>query len=109
MPYITVDPTTKEIKYLPSVEPNAFMTALGIKPGDKVLEVNGTKYNMDNIYDLVMGSMQWKDGDDITVKINRDGTDSVVSGKVVLPKETKEGYQATDESKKALREVWLKG
>lgn len=109
MPYITVDPSTKEIKFLPSIEPNVFMTTLGIKPGDKVLEVNGTKYNMDNIYDLVMGSMSWKDGDAISVKINRDGKDSVVTGKVALPKETKEGYRASDNSKKALLDAWLKG
>ncbi|MEZ4854224.1 peptidase M61 [Flavobacterium sp.] len=109
MPYITVDPTTKEIKYLPTVEPNAFMTALGIKANDKLLEVNGTKYNMDNIYDLVMGSMSWKDGDAITVTINRDGKNQELKGTVVLPKETKEGYKATDDSKKALREAWLKG
>jgi hypothetical protein len=53
--------------------------------------------------------MSWKDGDDITVTIKRDGKEQILKGKVVMPKETKEGYQITDESKAALREAWLKG
>ena len=109
VPYITVDPSTKEIKVLPGIELNEFMTSLGIKNGDKILAVNGTNYNLDNVYDLVLGSMNWKEGEPITVKINRDGKDLELKGKIVMPKEIKDGYQATDDSKKALREAWLKG
>lgn len=109
IPYITIDPTTKQIKILPGVELNVFMTTLGLKNDDKILAVNGTNYNLDNIYDLVLGSMNWKDGDDITMKINRDGKDMDIKGKVVMPKEKTEGYKATDASKKALLEAWLKG
>ena len=76
---------------------------------DKILAVNGTNYNLDNIYDLIMSSMNWKDGEDITMKINRGGKDMDIKGKIVMPKEKKDGYQATDESKKALRDAWLKG
>jgi C-terminal processing protease CtpA/Prc len=109
MPYITIDPSTKEIKILPSVELNIFMTSLGIKNDDIIKNINGKDYNLDNVYDLVLGSMSWKDGDDITVTIKRDGKEQILKGKVVMPKETKEGYQITDESKAALREAWLKG
>jgi predicted metalloprotease with PDZ domain len=108
-PYITVDPTTKEIMILPSIELNEFMTTLGLKNGDKILAVNGTNYNLDNIYDLVLGSMNWKDGEAMTVKINRDGKEQVLKGKVVMPKEIREGYQTTNEAKKAIKEAWLKG
>ncbi|MCO6174127.1 peptidase M61 [Flavobacterium sp. NRK F10] len=109
VPYITVDPSTKEIKILPNIELNAFMTSLGIKNGDIIKAVDGKEYNLDNVYDLVLGSMNWKDGDDIAVTIKRDGKEQVLKGKITLPKESKEGYQVTDESKKALREAWLKG
>jgi len=108
-PYITVDPTTKEIMILPSIELNEFMTSMGLKNGDKILAVNGTNYNLDNIYDLVLGSMNWKDGEAMTVKINRDGKEQVLKGKVVMPKEIREGYQTTNEAKKAIKEAWLKG
>jgi hypothetical protein len=56
-----------------------------------------------------METMNWKDGDTISVKINRDGKDQTISGKIVMPKEMQDGYQASDESKKAVREAWLKG
>lgn len=108
-PYITVDPATKEIKVLPGIELNEFMKTLGLQNDDKILAVNGTNYNLDNIYDLVMSSMSWKDGDEMTFKINRNGKDLELKGKAIMPKETAEGYKATDASKNALREAWLKG
>ena len=75
----------------------------------KLLAINDKIYNLDNIYDLIMETMNWKDGDTISVKINRDGKDQTISGKIVMPKEMQDGYQASDESKKAVREAWLKG
>jgi predicted metalloprotease with PDZ domain len=108
-PYITVNPTTKEIMILPEIELNVFMTTLGLKNNDTLLAFNGKDYNLDNIYDLIMASMNWKDGEAVTVKIKRDGKEQTVKGNVVMPKEKQEGYQATDDAKKAVREAWLRG
>ena len=108
-PYITVDPTTKEIMILPSIELNSFMTTLGLQNEDKILAVNGTNYNLDNIYDLVLGSANWKDGENMTIKIKRNGKEQELKGKVNMPKEIQEGYQSTNVSKKSLSEAWLKG
>lgn len=108
-PYITVNPTTKEIMILPEIELNVFMTTLGLKNNDTLLAFNGKDYNLDNIYDLIMASMNWKDGEAVNVKIKRDGKEQTVKGKVVMPKEKQEGYQATDDAKKAVREAWLRG
>jgi predicted metalloprotease with PDZ domain len=108
-PYITVDQTTKEIMILPEIELNVFFTTLGIKNNDKIIAINDKNYNLDNIYDMVMESMNWKEGDKITIKINREGKEQTVTGKIVMPKEKQEGYQATDNSKKTVRDAWLKG
>lgn len=108
-PYITVDQSTKEIKALADVSENIFMTTLGIKGDDHILAINGTDYNLDNIYDLIMSSESWKDGDEMTVKIRRAGKEQVLKGKVVLPKEEKDGFIAVDKSKEALKNAWLKG
>ena len=108
-PYITVDPNTKEIMILPEIELNAFFTTLGIKNNDKIIAINDTAYNLDNIYDMIMTSMNWKDGEAITVKIKRDGKEQTLKGKIVMPKEKQDGYQATDNTKKAVREAWLRG
>jgi predicted metalloprotease with PDZ domain len=108
-PYITVDPTTKEIKILPEIELNNFMKTIGLKNNDAVLAINNTNYNLDNIYDMIMSSMNWKEGDVITVKIKREGKEQLLKGKVTLPTEEVEGYQSTDNSKAKLKESWLKG
>lgn len=107
-PYISVN-QTKEIFVRGDIEPNTFFTTLGIKKNDVILAVNDTAYNLDNIYDLIMASMNWKDGEAITIKIKRDGKEQTVKGKVKKPTEELEGYHATDASKAKLREAWLKG
>ncbi len=107
-PYITVN-AAQEIVILPNIEGNDFMSTLKLKSGDVILAINGTKYNLDNIYDMIMGSMSWKDGEAITIQIKRDGKEQTLTGKVKLPTEEVEGYHATDASKAKLREAWLKG
>ena len=100
---------TKEIFVRTDIEPNEFFTTLGIKKGDVIVAINDVAYNYDNIYDLITSSMGYKDGDAISVKVKRDGKEQTVKGKVKLPTEEMEGYQATDASKAKLRESWLKG
>ncbi|MGL2964031.1 peptidase M61 [Flavobacterium sp. RSB2_4_14] len=108
-PYITVNPTTKEILVIPSTDLNDFMTNLGLKGGDVILSINDKKYNLDNIYDMIMESQNWKVDDAITVTISRDGKEQVIKGKVKLSMEDSEGYNFTDTSKERLNTAWLKG
>ncbi|WP_445710147.1 M61 family metallopeptidase [Flavobacterium sp.] len=109
VPYISVDPGTREIFFLPSIEPNDFMTNLGIQGDDRLLYVNDIEANLQNIENIIVSSFSWKDGDPVTVKIKRDGKEQELKGTVKLPKENREGYQSTDENKKTVREGWLKG
>jgi len=108
-PNITVNQATKEIIVLPGIQLPDFYTALGIKNGDIITGINGTNYSLDNIYDMIMVSQSWKENDAITVTIKRDGKTQDMKGKVKLPYEQVIGYKATDDTKKALREAWLKG
>lgn len=108
-PYITINPNTKEIIVLPSIDLPEFYSNLGIKNGDTILAINGKDYNLDNIYDLINASQSWKEGDAITVKIKRDNKTQELKGKIILPFEEIDSYTATDNSKKALRDAWLKG
>lgn len=108
-PYITVDPSTKEIMILPNIEPNEFMNNLGLKPGDKILKINDVAYNLDNIYDLIMSSTSWKDGDNISVTYKRGDKETNTSGKIIMPKEQQEGYLPTDDNKLLIRNAWIKG
>jgi predicted metalloprotease with PDZ domain len=107
VPYITVNPQTKEIIVLPSADLPDFYKTLGIKNGDIITEVNAKKYNLDNIYDLINDSQNWKQNDAIAVKVKRDGKEIEVKGKIILPFEESEGLIANDDTKKSLKEAWL--
>lgn len=109
IPLVTISQNTKQIKALEDVSGNVFMTSLGIKGNDVLKAFNDKEYNLDNIYDLITTSEAWKDGDAISVTVNRDGKDLVLKGKVNLPKEEKSGFIATDKSKEAVKNAWLKG
>ncbi|WP_310554533.1 peptidase M61 [Flavobacterium sp.] len=108
-PYIDVDQSTKEIKVIPNEELPEFYSSLGIQNGDVITSVNNKKYNLDNIYELLSESQNWKQNDKITLKIKRDNKVTELKGKVVLPKELSDTFEVTDQSKKNLKESWLKG
>ena len=108
-PYITIKPTTKEIVVIPAKEMNDFMANLGIKGGDVILAINDKPYNLDTIYDMIIESQNWKEGDNISVKIKREGKEQTMKGKVKLSYDEVEGYEFSDKSKEKLNTAWLKG
>ncbi|TDD76014.1 M61 family metallopeptidase [Flavobacterium caseinilyticum] len=108
MPYITVNQQTKEIIVIPNMELNVFYSTLGLKGGDIIVSINDKPYSLDNIYDMITESQNWKENDAVAIKIKRDGKEQVIKGKVKLPYEEKEGLRATDATKKALKEAWFK-
>jgi predicted metalloprotease with PDZ domain len=109
IPYITVDQSTKEIHVIPNSELNDFYTNLGIKGGDILLAINDKSYSLNNIYDMIMESEKWKENDPISVKIKREGKEQILKGKIKLPYEEKQSFEATDATKSTLKEAWLKG
>lgn len=109
VPYITVNHSTKEIIILPTIELNDFYTNLGLKGNDILVAINDKNYSLDNIYEMISESEKWKENDSISVKIKRDGKEQIINGKVKLPYEEKQNFEAKDATKSALKEAWLKG
>jgi predicted metalloprotease with PDZ domain len=108
VPYITVNQETKEIIVIPNIELNSFFTTLGLKGGDIIETINNKAYNLDNIYDMISDSQNWKDKSEITVKVKRDGVAKIIKGNVSLPFEDQQVLKATDAAKSSLRQAWLK-
>lgn len=108
-PYITINPQTGEIAILTNIELNEFFKGLSLKGGDIISAINNKVYNKENIFELITTSQEWKENDNITLKIKRDGKEENITGKVSLPYEEKETFSATDTSKNSLKEAWLKG
>lgn len=108
-PYITVNQATKEILVLPNNELNVFFTSLGLKGDDVLLSFNNKAYSLENIYDLITDSQKWKEDETIVIKIKRNSKEQVITGKVKLPYEEVESLNASDSTKKTLKDAWLKG
>jgi len=108
-PYITIDKATKVISVRKDLDLNVFFSNLNLKAGDQILTVNEKTYNLDNIYDLITESENWKENDPITIKIKRDEKEQTIKGTVKVPFEEKETFKATDASKEKLKNAWLKG
>ena len=108
-PFITIKPGTKDIMIPNNVELNAFLKNVGLKGGDVIKSVNGQSYNLDNVYEMIMGAQEWKEGTDATFVVERDGKEITLKGKVILEYQDTEGLKATDPSKEKLKQAWLKG
>ncbi|MGA8854594.1 MAG: peptidase M61, partial [Christiangramia sp.] len=111
-PYIRGDKETMQIVFRDNIELNTFLNDLGIQGGDTVKSINGTEYNIKNVYDLISASQSWKEGEPITMTILRDGEEMKLEGKVSTPK-AKEmkvvEMQNADSEQVELRNAWLKG
>ncbi len=108
-PFITVKPGTTDIMIANNIELSSFLKNIGLKGGDVVKTVNGTSYNLDNIYDMMMGAQEWKEGDEVVFVVDRDGKSHTLKGKVSLEYKDAEALRATDPAKEKLRQAWLKG
>jgi predicted metalloprotease with PDZ domain len=109
VPYIGVNKENKEIFVAPNNDLNVFFTTMGLKGGDVILSINNKPYSLDNIYDMISESQNWKENDPISIKIRRDGKEELIKGNAKLPYIDIDGLEATDASKATLREAWLKG
>jgi predicted metalloprotease with PDZ domain len=108
-PLITIDPSTKEIIFIPHAPLNTFLKNVGIQGGDILISINDTTYNLDNVNDLIMWSTSLKENEAVHFTIKREGIEKKLSGNAILPQELISGFQFTETSKETLKEAWLKG
>ena len=85
-----------------------FFTHLGLQGGDIILAVNDKNYTPEKVNEILYDNENWKENDSITLKIRRNGIEQIIKGTVKLTYEEKEGFEATDISKSALKKAWLK-
>ncbi len=111
-PFINVNQSTKEVFFRTSYPMNTFFENLGVKPSDIIKSINGTEYNLDNIRNLIMNSMGWKEGDDFKMTVIRDGEELSFESKLEQPKIEKSTLKAKDLESSSdayqLRQAWLK-
>ena len=94
------------------VTQNSFWNEQGAQPRDIFKVINGTEVNLQNIDEVFGKVFEWQPGDEIEVKLNRQGeeviikttlTQSYIKGEKLQPKGNATGKQIK------LRKAWLKG
>ncbi len=110
-PYITLN-QAGNIFLRNDIALNSFHRDLGLQEGDMIKSINGTQYTRENIYDLITTSMNWEEGDEISMTIVRDGEEIILDSTITEPtapgKRLVEKPGASDEQIE-LRYAWLKG
>lgn len=112
-PYIDASQADNTVFIRKGIELHSFFKDMGLKGGDILKNVNGTPYNLSNVYALLSNSNAWKEGDDITFIIQRDEQEMTLTGKVTPAQISKasitELQYFVEGPELRLRQSWLKG
>ncbi len=113
IPYIDASQADKTIFIRPGIELHSFFKKLGLQGGDVIKAVNGTEYDVSNIYNLISQSASWKEGEAISFTIKREDEEMTLTGKVTVPLINKAAITELQYFKEGpelrLRQSWLKG
>jgi predicted metalloprotease with PDZ domain len=94
------------------VKENSFWADNGAQPNDVIKNINGTDLTLLNANQVLQDVYMWKPGEDVVVKLDRDGKEIVIKtkttqsytiGEAILEKEDATPKQI------AIRQAWLKG
>ncbi|WP_336518454.1 hypothetical protein [Pollutibacter soli] len=108
MPYIMPNAKKQIIALVPDTK-NEFMNSMGIKNRDVLLEMNGQSLDATEIMKVLMAGNGLDENETVTMKIERNGSPMELKANVKLNYKDQQGYKFTDESKKALKDAWMKG
>jgi predicted metalloprotease with PDZ domain len=91
---------------------NSFWAEQGVQSGDVIKEVNGTEVRLDNANSVFQKVAGWHAGDEIEVKLARDGEEIIIKTITTQPLVKSKGMSANpdaSEKQKNLRKSWLRG
>jgi predicted metalloprotease with PDZ domain len=107
-PYIVVDTAKRKAIIMKPDDKNNFLNSLGLQDKDELLEVNGSPIDASNITSVLLTGYQLDEGEDVTMKVLRNGQEVALKGKAKLNYIDGPGFVFTDQSKKNLNEAWLR-
>ncbi|MEP0266196.1 peptidase M61 [Dokdonia sp.] len=112
-PYIDGSQAENTVFIRQGIELHTFFKDMNIQGGDVIKKINDKTYDLSNVYDLIGNSNNWKEGDAITMVIERDGEEMTLSGNVSTPLINKpsliELQYLVEGPELRLRKSWLKG
>ena len=102
----------KGIFFTELVNDNSFWNEQGVKSNDVIKQINGTDVTLQNANTVLQEVFGWQVGQEIEVKLDRDGEEVIIKTTTTQPytkgEELKEKEGATPKQV-TLRNAWLKG
>lgn len=112
VPYIDADPDTGDLFFRENITYNSFLEDLGVQGGDILKSIDGTPYNLETAYNLIVASQGWEEGEEISFVVIRDEEEVTLTSTTSQPTETnlvlREKDLPEDHPEVQLREAWLK-
>ncbi len=113
IPYIDGNPGSGELFFRENITLNSSLTELGVQNGDIIKSINGTEYTVQNVYDLIMKSQSWQEGEELIMTVIRDEEELELKGRVTQPYDVDLKITEMDlpesDPRVALREKLLRG
>lgn len=91
---------------------NSFWASQGIQAGDVIKKVNGAELTLANAQQVIGGMFGWKEGQEITMDLERNGEPITIKTNLTLPMAKSESIIENPNAtaaQKAIRAAWLKG
>ena len=111
-PIVSGDGQKGTIFFTEAVLENSFWAEHGAQPNDVIKTIDGTDVSIQNANQVLQQVFHWKSGQDVEVKLERDGEGIIINTTTTKTYTTGKGIfekaDATD-AQKALRKSWLKG
>ena len=108
VPFIKIDQTKMEVIAVDPDKKNELYKALGVQNNDVLVAVNGKKLDASDVTSVLTPFFKLKEGNDMKISVNRNGSLQELSGKIKLNYVDAQGYQFADPSKSNIKEAWLK-
>lgn len=113
VPFIDVDAENNNAIFIrEGIELNSFLNDLGVKGGDIIKSIDGTEITLESIRPIIGQSFGWTPEKEITMVVDREGTEFSLSGKVGTPTvntKTIVPVENATEAQLSLRKAWMKG
>ncbi|WP_353777555.1 peptidase M61 [Winogradskyella sp. 3972H.M.0a.05] len=106
------DQAKGEIYFSEGVTENSFWNEQGVQPKDVIKEVNGEAMTLQNAQTVLQKVFQWQPGQEVEVKLTRNGEEVVIKTELTQAYTTSETIMEVEDATDAqiaLRDAWLKG
>ena len=108
-PYVKIDKEKNEVLIQVLDNNNELLKAMGLENNDVLLAITDVKVDASDMMSIFGGVFKLQDGKTMVIKVKRNGQIIELKGITKVNYIDAPGFIISDESKKELRERWLKG